>query len=364
MDAFASLLAETENKLVKKRKVIGVGTEGPKKYRRKGEIKEVEEEFEKKKREQAEKKKEEEERRKREERRRKKENRRRAKLGLPPIEDEKKVEDEEEEDDDIKEEDLLPVWEVKRRLRIMGHPITLFGETDIERWKRLKAEELVAHERMAGSMGARDIFRDIIKREVEEELQNADIAAGMGEEHKREEALKKERQMAKYTKNRKRESFKNDYQYVLYFFKRMLFEWEDELEKRDNEEKRSAKGKMDSATQKQCRQFIKPLFKILKSKSIGNDVFKHILKIVIHCESRNYKLANESYMMLAIGNAAWPMGVTMVGIHERAGRSKIFSQNVAHVLNDETQRKYIQSVKRLMSFCKQKYPPTDVDQLV
>ena len=36
------------------------------------------------------------------------------------------------------------------------------------------------------------------------------------------------------------------------------------------------------------------------------------------------------------------IGVTMVGIHARTGREKIFSQQIAHVLNDETQRKYIQ----------------------
>jgi pre-mRNA-splicing factor 18 len=29
---------------------------------------------------------------------------------------------------------------------------------------------------------------------------------------------------------------------------------------------------------------------------------------------------------------------------------------VAHILNDETQRKYIQAVKRLMSFAQIKYP--------
>lgn len=45
---------------------------------------------------------------------------------------------------------------------------------------------------------------------------------------------------------------------------------------------------------------------------------------------------------MAIGNAPWPIGVTMVGIHARTGREKIFSKHVAHVLNDETQRKYIQ----------------------
>ena len=47
---------------------------------------------------------------------------------------------------------------------------------------------------------------------------------------------------------------------------------------------------------------------------------------------------------MAIGNAPWPIGVTMVGIHARTGREKINDRNVAHVLNDETQRKYIQVI--------------------
>jgi pre-mRNA-splicing factor 18 len=52
--------------------------------------------------------------------------------------------------------------------------------------------------------------------------------------------------------------------------------------------------------------------------------------------------ANDAYLEMAIGNAPWPIGVTMVGIHARTGREKISSRNVAHVLNDETQRKYMQ----------------------
>lgn len=55
-----------------------------------------------------------------------------------------------------------------------------------------------------------------------------------------------------------------------------------------------------------------------------------------------YLQANDAYLQMAIGNAPWPIGVTMVGIHARTGREKIFSKHVAHVLNDETQRKYIQ----------------------
>lgn len=66
---------------------------------------------------------------------------------------------------------------------------------------------------------------------------------------------------------------------------------------------------------------------------------------------------------MAIGNAPWPIGVTMVGIHARTGREKIFSKNVAHVMNDETQRKYIQGLKRLMTKC-QEYFPTDPSKCV
>ena len=42
--------------------------------------------------------------------------------------------------------------------------------------------------------------------------------------------------------------------------------------------------------------------------------------------------ANDSYLQMAIGNAPWPIGVTMVGIHARTGREKIFAQNVARIL--------------------------------
>ncbi|NWJ08023.1 PRP18 factor, partial [Crypturellus undulatus] len=73
--------------------------------------------------------------------------------------------------------------------------------------------------------------------------------------------------------------------------------------------------------------------------------------------------ANDAYLQMAIGNAPWPIGVTMVGIHARTGREKIFSKHVAHVLNDETQRKYIQGLKRLMTIC-QKHFPTDPSKCV
>ncbi|XP_077862794.1 pre-mRNA-splicing factor 18-like [Saccoglossus kowalevskii] len=71
-----------------------------------------------------------------------------------------------------------------------------------------------------------------------------------------------------------------------------------------------------------------------------------------------YLKAADYYLQMAIGNAPWPIGVTMVGIHARTGREKIFSQQIAHVLNDETQRKYIQGLKRLMTICQRNFPTT------
>lgn len=63
---------------------------------------------------------------------------------------------------------------------------------------------------------------------------------------------------------------------------------------------------------------------------------------------------------LAIGNAPWPVGVTMVGIHARAGREKIETNKIAHVMNDECMRKYLTvGIKRLISFAQRRFPPVD-----
>jgi pre-mRNA-splicing factor 18 len=71
---------------------------------------------------------------------------------------------------------------------------------------------------------------------------------------------------------------------------------------------------------------------------------------------RDYLAAMDQYIKLSIGNAPWPIGVTMVGIHERSAREKIHTNSVAHIMNDETTRKYLQSIKRLMTLCQRRYP--------
>jgi pre-mRNA-splicing factor 18 len=46
-------------------------------------------------------------------------------------------------------------------------------------------------------------------------------------------------------------------------------------------------------------------------------------------QNRSYQKANDAYLRMSIGNAAWPIGVTSVGIHERSAREKIGQDNIA-----------------------------------
>lgn len=119
---------------------------------------------------------------------------------------------------------------------------------------------------------------------------------------------------------------------------------------------------MAAATQIQSAEYIKPLFKQLRKRELEPDVFRNVAEIVHYMQKREYLRANDAYLRLSIGNAPWPIGVTMVGIHERSSREKIFSNSVAHVLNDEVSRKYIQSLKRLLTFAQTIRPPDDLSQ--
>lgn len=73
-------------------------------------------------------------------------------------------------------------------------------------------------------------------------------------------------------------------------------------------------------------------------------------EIVQNLKEKDFLKANDCYYRMAIGNSPWPIGVTCVGIHERSAREKIAADQTAHILNDDAQRKYISSIKRLMTF--------------
>lgn len=228
-------------------------------------------------------------------------------------------------------------------MKARREPITYFGETDLQRAERLRKLELMAPTEY--SEGSTNEFAKSMQ-EVEEQ-----------EQEEQAQAQKIEKDDPLFTvENRAPVS---EEERVLFWIRKLLGMMWKELDSRPEEVKRSGAGRRDVASFKQTQAYVRPLLQQLNSKGKDNipaDIFTQLLSVVNNCEARDYKKADESYYQLAIGNAPWPMGVTMVGIHERSAREKISSSSVAHVLNDETQRKYITVIKRLITFHSRKYP--------
>ncbi|KAF6780145.1 hypothetical protein AHF37_00366 [Paragonimus kellicotti] len=151
--------------------------------------------------------------------------------------------------------------------------------------------------------------------------------------------------------------------HVLRYLKFLLSKWGHALNARPKEEKLSYSGKIASATYTQTVEYVKTLLRALQERCCRDDILDSLVKIITLMMDGNYLKANDAYLELAIGNAPWPLGVTNHGIHSRTAQEKIHAKNVAHVLNDETQRKYIQAIKRLMTQC-QKFFPSDPSKCV
>ncbi|KAI3787759.1 hypothetical protein L2E82_00156 [Cichorium intybus] len=268
----------------------------------------------------------------------------------------------------------LPKQEVIRRLRFLKQPVTLFGESDDDRLDRLKYVlkaglfELDDSDMTEGQTN--DFLRDIVelKKRQKSGLSNdrkrkttdestEDKDGGGGEDDVSGDGGSSGMDHDKDFKHMKANFAELcDEDKILVFFKKLLIEWNQELDEMTETEKRTAKGKSTFATFKQCARYLNPLFKFCRKKVLPDDIRQALMLVVKCCMKRDYLAAMDHYIRMAIGNAPWPIGVTMVGIHERSAREKIYTNSVAHVMNDETTRKYLQSVKRLMTFCQRRYP--------
>ncbi|KAH8581988.1 PRP18 domain [Cryptosporidium sp. chipmunk genotype I] len=230
--------------------------------------------------------------------------------------------------------------ETIRRLRLLGEPITLFGEDDNERYNRLTRLEFKGRTNEEMNIGQQNIFLhgfdpNFSLYSVCDDHAQVDIYEEF--EHIEGESNQK---------------------FILRWIDTQLKEWEKLLKCRKKVESQTEKGMQDSAQYYQTKRDIQPLVNSLEASDgkVDKEVLDKLFEIVTFCNQRDYNKAQDKYIELAIGNAPWPMGVTMVGIHERAGRTKIFSSHIAHVLNDETTRKYIQMFKRLVTHCESKRP--------
>ena len=307
----------------------------------------------------------------------------------------------------------LSVPQVKSRLRCLGHPITLFGENALDRVRRLAQlekdhlnsfadDEFRSNSSSSQSRGRQALLHRQSKavQQEEEDFDEDDrndselqVGTGNGQGITSSSSSSSSRVTVKndndndsdgedmdddQEKGEPRTSGDTNYQrgftadgkriqfskmpnltpekVVYKYFRSLLKEWEWDLNARDDAEKMTARGKMETKTQKQCKDYIRPLFKMCKRRHVEKDILDKLYEMVQFCDDGNFRAAHDKYLQTAIGNAAWPIGLTMVGIHERSGREKISTSKVAHVMNNELQRKYLTTVKRLMTFAQKKRP--------
>lgn len=257
---------------------------------------------------------------------------------------------------------MLPRKEVIRRLRERSQPIKLFGETDYDVFLRLRKLEVCEPEM---DRGLRNDFQEAMDKVDQDYLNEINKSCGsLASVEGRSDvkitemntSIEEMRKLAQNLGSSKRNDLIKDCDIIYKFFKFLLELWGRELNSRPMANKISTQGKIRSATYTQTQTYLKPLFKQLKNHTIAEDIQRHLTLIINDLLDRNYVGANAHYLQMAIGNSPWPIGVTMVGIHARTGREKISMQNIAHVLNDETQRKYIQGIKRLMTQCQKSFP--------
>jgi len=274
---------------------------------------------------------------------------------------------------DVAEEDLtspnlypLPKEEVIRRLREINQAIRLFGESDEGANRRLRSLVLDEDDNFRLHKSTND-YQEAMKLVDKQYLKI--IEASDPIDHKEKLELKLYTTKLTYSELQtlamdiRRGNANHDDNVIAEWIKLMMTLWGKELNEREEDDKMNLRGKMDSGTFTQTKMYIKPLLKLLKKNTMSDDIRDSLSSMVKYIMHKDYILANEKYMEMAIGNAPWPIGVTNAGIHARPGRERIFSKHVAHVLNDESQRRWIQGLKRLVTKSQQ-YFPTDPSRMV
>ncbi|EGY22288.1 uncharacterized protein VDAG_03726 [Verticillium dahliae VdLs.17] len=223
---------------------------------------------------------------------------RRKRLGLPPL-----VKASEEDALELEEgaEDV-PEAELRGKLRDLGAPAVLFGEGHGARLRRYRRLTTVV------TKGPVPTTLELVEEK--------DMKVQGGAPKDKEARKWVFRQLASY------------FTMVLTEYQRAM-----EAERSDTTASKAA-----YATMVQSRENMKPLFRRFEKGDVDDDLLAPIIEIVQAAQERRYVDANDGYLRLSIGKAAWPIGVTMVGIHERSAREKLHNVERGHVMGDEAHR--------------------------
>lgn len=141
----------------------------------------------------------------------------------------------------------------------------------------------------------------------------------------------------------------------------VLNKWEKEIQQKEDPE-----GSEPQLQTKQRQELLHdtkmslfPCLVKLRKGSLPKSQLVSVATVLFHLQRHEWDLSLQSYMQLSLGNVAWPIGVTSVGIHARSAHSKITGSrntgetddqaNVATIMLDDSTRKWTTSLKRLIT---------------
>ena len=275
----------------------------------------------------------------------------------------------------------LAAEEVKRKLRLLKQPATLFGESEVGRRARLVRveRELVVEDAYAVGQQS-NTFLEIQKEEEQERLRmlrreaarvekgdlgasakGTDVVAYKREQTEQERTMAAFKKAAERVKAERLEATMPLGEAVAHYVKRMTKEWEEDLDSKPDAYRETGEGRQSILQLRATQKAFLMLYDRIDQKTLAGDFERALGDMVASMRRRDYRAASESYVHLSIGNSPWPIGVTSVGIHDRSAREKIsFSQNgQAHIMNDEGTRKILFAWKRLMTWIQAAYPAQD-----
>jgi len=206
----------------------------------------------------------------------------------------------------------LPVDEVVVRLRAMGQPVTFFGETEMERYLRMrKCEEEGVDDDFAISKGhggeLRNVFLDKHTDDVDSEDDDDDDDDDNGDDEGPKKKSSKRKAAGSAAESSSSSSsgawsssaasaaapakplteeqkaakkLKEEHTRVKDYFKGLLRAWEAQLNARPDHVKRTAQGKIETKTQKQCKDYIRPLYKLCKRREVPADILSSLLVMI------------------------------------------------------------------------------------
>lgn len=227
------------------------------------------------------------------------------------------------------EESKLTDEELIREFRVRGEPVTLFAERRSQRVLRL-------HElNQQAERDEQERHEEKLEQTIDMEINEPDIKTNPNKVYTQMRAT----------------------------IRTLLFEWRAIVtatpdNKNTDDDSATSENKEALAVLAQTESYCQPLLTQLRQKALSKQLYPKLATLLMHIQQHRYREANDIYIQMSIGNAAWPIGVTAVGIHARSARERITGYGndkddkvqVAHIMSDDATRKWLIAVKRFITF--------------